>query len=193
MFPQLETDRLLLREIRSDDAEALFACFSSEEVTRFYGMETMDGLLQAENLIELFSRRYEEKVGIRWGIERKGEAGLIGTIGFNSWNPKNKRAEIGYELHPEHWRKGYVSEALAKVLSYGFEALDLNRIGAVVFPENEASNRLLHKAGFEKEGLLREYMCQNGIAHDTNSYSILKKSFIEAQARQNGEAVPAAN
>ena len=189
MFQQLETDRLLLRELTYDDAEALFACFSSAEVMRFYGSEPMHSLMQAENLIELFSKRYEEKTAIRWGIERKGKSGIIGTIGFNSWNPKNKRAEIGYELHPDHWRRGYVSEALAAVLFYGFEALDLNRVGAVVFPENEASNRLLQKAGFEREGLLKEYICQNGIAHDTFVYSLLKKSFTKAQTGQSNQAM----
>lgn len=193
MFPQLATDRLLLRELTKDDKAALFACFSSEEVTRFYGMEKMDSLVQAENLIELFANRFKEKTGIRWGIERKGEGGIIGTIGFNAWNPKNKRAEIGYELHPDHWRRGYVSEALAKVLSYGFEAQDLNRIGAVVFPENEASNRLLQKAGFEKEGRLREYICQNGIAHDTYIYSMLKKSYTETIFGQKHTPMPATN
>lgn len=89
--------------------------------------------------------------------------------------PKHKRAEIGYEIHPGHWRKGYSSEAVSKVLSYGFEVMNLTRIGAVVFIENEASNKLLTKMGFEKEGVLRKYMYQNGKAHDTNVYSLLKR------------------
>ncbi|MBS4190560.1 GNAT family N-acetyltransferase [Bacillus sp. FJAT-49705] len=175
MFPILETERLILREITKEDAEDIFACFSNNDVTRYYGQETLDSIDQAEKIIEFFSNNYNEKRGIRWGIERKGSKGIIGTIGFNAWIPKHKRAEIGYEIYPEHWRKGYSSEAVSKVLSYGFEDMDLTRIGAVVFIENEASNNLLTKMGFEKEGVLRKYMYQNGIAYDTNVYSLLKK------------------
>lgn len=87
---------------------------------------------------------------------------------------KHRRAEIGYEIIPAHWRNGFASEAVSEVVSYGFAALGLTRIGAVVFTENEASNRLLVKMGFQKEGVLRQYMYQNGIPYDTNMYSLLK-------------------
>ncbi len=174
MFPILETERLVLRELTKDDAEAIFACFSNEDVTRFYGQETLERVEQAEQMIEFFNKSYGEKRGIRWGIERKGTKGIIGTVGFNAWLPKHRRAEIGYEIHPDYWRKGYTAEAVSKVLSYGFMEMGLTRIGAVVFLENEASNRLLTKLGFQKEGVLRNYMYQNGKACDTNVYSLLK-------------------
>ncbi|MGE8077504.1 GNAT family N-acetyltransferase [Peribacillus loiseleuriae] len=175
MFPILETDRLILREINKEDAEGLFACFSNNDVTRFYGQETLESIEQAEKFVDFFSKNYIDKRGIRWGIERKGTKGIIGTIGFNAWLPKHKRAEIGYEIHPEQWRKGYTMEAVSKVISYGFEKMNLTRIGAVVFIENEASNKLLTKIGFQKEGILRDYMYQNGKAHDTYVYSFLKR------------------
>ena len=175
MFPTLWTDRLILREITKEDAKGIFACFSNENVTRFYGQETLEGIEQAESFVDFFSNSYREKRGIRWGIERREAEGIIGTIGFNAWSPKHKRAEIGYEIHPSHWRKGYTAEALSIVISYGFEKLDLNRIGAVVFTENEASNKLLVKAGFQKEGVLKEYMYQGGKAYDTYVYSLLRK------------------
>ncbi|MCM3413711.1 GNAT family N-acetyltransferase [Metabacillus litoralis] len=175
MFPTLWTDRLILREITKEDAKGIFACFSNENVTRFYGQETLERIEQAESFVDFFSNSYREKRGIRWGIERREAEGIIGTIGFNAWSPKHKRAEIGYEIHPSHWRKGYTAEALSTVISYGFEKLDLNRIGAVVFTENEASNKLLVKAGFQKEGVLKEYMYQGGKAYDTYVYSLLRK------------------
>jgi ribosomal-protein-alanine N-acetyltransferase len=173
MFPILETERLILREITKADCEDIFACFSNNDVTRYYGQESFQNIEQAEQLIEFFSKNYNEKRGIRWGIERKGIKGIIGTVGFNAWLPKHKRAEIGYEVHPEQWRKGYISEAVCKVLSYGFEVMDLTRIGAVVFIDNEASNNLITKIGFQKEGVLRKYIYQNGVAYDTNIYSLL--------------------
>ncbi len=174
IFPRLETDRLVLREISREDAEGIFACFSNENVMRYYGQETLNNLEQAEAFVEFFANSYKEKKGIRWGIERKGTHGIIGTIGFNSWSPKHKRAEIGYEIHPKQWRKGFTSESILKVIQYGFDELGLTRIGAVVFTENEASNQLLSKVGFQKEGILRNYMYQNGKPHDTYIYSLIR-------------------
>ncbi|OCA84019.1 acetyltransferase [Bacillus sp. FJAT-27225] len=174
MFPTLETDRLVLREISKDDTGGIFACFSNENVTRFYGQEPLERIVQAEAFVDFFAKNYKEKRGIRWGIEIKGHQGIIGTIGFNAWSPKHKRAEIGYEIHPEHWRKGYTSEAVLKAIQYGFDELGLARIGAVVFINNEASNNLLNKLGFQKEGILRDYMYQNGETYDTYVYSLLK-------------------
>jgi [ribosomal protein S5]-alanine N-acetyltransferase len=176
MFPILETERLILREIKKEDSENIFACFSNNDVTRYYGQQSFQNIEQAEQLVEFFSKNYNEKRGIRWGIERKGSKGIIGTVGFNAWLPKHKRAEIGYEIHPDQWRKGYTIEAVSKVLSFGFNSMDLTRIGAVVFIDNEASNNLLTKIGFQKEGVLRNYMYQNGIAHDTNVYSLLNNN-----------------
>ena len=171
MIPALETERLILREIRLEDAASLFSVFSHAAVTQYYGMSTFDKLVQAEQLIEAFSKNFTEKRGVRWGIEIKGEKKLAGTIGFNHWSPAHKRAEIGYELHPDVWGHGYASEALEQVLEYGFQDMKLNRIGAVVFLKNEASSQLLRKQGFEKEGILRNYMCQNGKTYNVYVYS----------------------
>ena len=175
MFPNLETERLILRELTQEDAKSIFHCFSHEEVIRYYGQEPFTDFKQAEKLIMLFSKNFTEKRGIRWGIERKETKGIIGTIGFNVWSPTHKRAEIGYEIHPDYWRQGFTKEAVQKVIAYGFEDMKLNRIGAVVFLENEASTQLLIKLGFQQEGILRDYMYQKGQAYDTFIYSLLKK------------------
>lgn len=82
MFPALETERLYLREITEDDAEDIFACFSNDNVTRFYGQETLNNIAQAKQFVDFFSKSYKDKRGLRWGIERKGAKGLIGTIGL---------------------------------------------------------------------------------------------------------------
>ena len=93
---------------------------------------------------------------------------------MQEWSLEHKRANISYALFPEKWGYGYASEAVDKVISYGFQELGLERIGAVVFVENEASNQLLIKLGFTKEGTLKNYMYQNDIPFDTNIYSLLK-------------------
>lgn len=176
MFPEIETERLRLREIKPEDAAVLFAYFSKEITIRYYGQEPFQQVEDAEMLIEAFRKTYEEKKGIRWGIECRETNELIGTIGYHLWSPRHKRAEIGYDLHPDHWGKGYATEAVKAVIHYGFQEMELNRIGAVVFLENEASHKLLRKLGFEKEGILKEYMYQNGLAQDTILYSLLKET-----------------
>ncbi|WHY55914.1 GNAT family N-acetyltransferase [Peribacillus simplex] len=174
MFPVLNTERLCFREIRESDAQAVFQCLSKDEVTRFYGQDSLENVEQAKDIIASFAKNHLEKRAIRWGIERKDTQELIGTIGFHAHSPKYRRAEIGYEIHPAHWRKGFASEALKEIIDYGFNDLDLTRIGAVVFLENKPSSELLLKLGFIQEGILRSYIYQNGIPHDTYVYSLLK-------------------
>ncbi|EPD53713.1 GNAT family protein [Paenisporosarcina sp. FSL H8-0542] len=174
MFPILETERLVLRELIESDALDILNCFSNSDVLRYYGQNPLTSVDQVKQIVRNFSKNYDEKSGIKWGIEMKGTDGIIGTIGLQDWSKGHKRADISYALFPEHWGKGYATEAVSKVISYGFKELGLMRIGAVVFVENKASNELLTKLGFVKEGTLRNYMYQNDVPFDTDIYSLLK-------------------
>ncbi|MCK1995200.1 GNAT family N-acetyltransferase [Peribacillus muralis] len=174
MFPELNTKRLRLREIHEHDAEALFQILSTDEVIRFYGQDALLDVQQAKDIVASFAKNYLENRVIRWGIERKDTKELIGTIGFHAYSPNYRRAEIGYVIHPAHWRIGFASEALKEIIAYGFNNLQLTRIGAVVFLENQPSSNLLIKHGFIQEGILRSYIYQYGIPHDTYMYSLLK-------------------
>ena len=169
----LTTKRLHLREITPEDAPAIFSYFSNHEVTKYYGMEPLTTIEQAEHLVSHFSTIYAQNKGMRWAIELKEQSGLIGTIGINLLSISHKRAEVGYELHPDYWGKGLVGEALEAVVQFAFEELQLNRIGATVFVENETSQHVLIRQGFEREGLLRQYIVQSGIAHDVYIYAKL--------------------
>ena len=173
MFPILLTPRTTLREITEVDADTIFDCFSQKEVIRYYGQEKLTTFQEALHLIDIFAENYRNQKGLRWGIERIDTGELMGTVGFNQWNQKHKRAEIGYELHPKYWGHGYASESASAVMAYGFDTLQLVRIGAVVFLENKASQHVLEKLGFQQEGVLKNYMYQNGKAHDTFVYSSL--------------------
>jgi len=177
IFPALETERLILREIRTTDLDSIFDFLSREDVTRYYGMDAVTNSSQVHDLINFFKENFQAQRGYRWGIVLKENEKLIGTCGFNALVPKNSRAEIGYELHPDYWRKGYVKEAVSKIISYGFETLNLNRIGAVVYPENNPSISLLTNLGFTNEGLLRKYLIQGTTSHDTFVFSILKEEW----------------
>ncbi|QOS89590.1 GNAT family N-acetyltransferase [Peribacillus sp. JNUCC41] len=173
MFPILETERLILRELVEDDAVDILKCFSNPEVLRYYGQTPLTNTVQVKQIIRKFSKNFDEKRGIKWGIELKGKDGIIGTIGLQEWSHEHKRAELSYALFPNEWGNGYATEAVSKVISYGFKELDLTRIGAVVFIENKASNKLLTNLGFKKEGILRNYMYQNDVSFDTNLYSLI--------------------
>ncbi|MFP7732060.1 GNAT family N-acetyltransferase [Priestia aryabhattai] len=174
MFPELETRRLRLREIVENDVDEILKCFSDEDVLRYYGQKTLESIVQVKQIIKNFSRGYEEKQLIKWGIQLKGKEKLVGTIGFQEWSSEHKKANVSYALFPEYWNKGYATGAVHEAISYGFNGLHLKRIGAVVFTQNSGSITLLSKLGFKKEGTLREYMYQNGIPFDTYVYSLLR-------------------
>ena len=175
-FPKLETERLRLRELTLLDAETMFRYFSKESVIRYFGMDSFQNIEQAKTTIQTFKIVMKKEVYFA-GELRKGTGQLIGTCGFHLINNHHRRAEIGYELDDTYWGQGYASEALQAILAYGFETLQLIRIAAVVYVENKASQQLLIKAGFQEEGLLRKHMIQNGVAHDTILYSLLKEEW----------------
>ncbi|MEK4228520.1 GNAT family N-acetyltransferase [Solibacillus sp. FSL H8-0538] len=174
MFPVLETKRLVLKELVENDAQNILKCFSNDDVLRYYGQKPLTSIEQVKQIIKNFAEQFKEKSGMKWGIELKETGTIIGTIGLQEWSLEHKRANISYAIFPEKWGNGYASEAVDKVISYGFQELGLERIGAVVFVENKASSQLLIKLGFTKEGTLKKYMYQNDKPYDTDVYSLLK-------------------
>jgi [ribosomal protein S5]-alanine N-acetyltransferase len=172
-FPILTTPRLRLTEVESDHASALFEVFSNPEVVKYYGMDPMHELLQAEKIIQHFRNIYDMKKGMRWAITLNDGNKFVGTIGLNNLALGMKKAEVGFEIHPDSWRSGITSEALRAVLAYSFEELGLHRIGAVTFPANVASIGLLKKNGFVEEGKLKSYLFQNGQSQDALMFSIV--------------------
>lgn len=176
-FPTLDTERLRLVEVEMEHASALFENFSNPKVLEYYGSELMTEITQAEKIISHFKSAFETKRGIRWAIILKEHNRFVGTIGLNSLSLGMKKAEVGYEIHPDFWRTGITSEALKSVLTYSFDELNLNRIGAITFLENIASIGLLQKHGFQKEGVLRSYLFQNGQSFDGQLFSILREEW----------------
>ncbi|GLT95233.1 hypothetical protein SLE2022_129270 [Rubroshorea leprosula] len=85
-----------------------------------------------------------------------------------------RRGEIGYALNAKYWGKGIATEAVKMAVSCAFKELKcLSRVEGLVFAENKASQRVLEKAGFVKEGLLRKYFCVKGKNIDIIVYSII--------------------
>ncbi|NGM83491.1 GNAT family N-acetyltransferase [Paenibacillus sp. 7124] len=176
-FPILETDRFVLRQLNQDDSREIFQYFSLDEVTKFYDLESFTNIEQAEELIRRWNQRFEKNQGIRWGITLRSESRVIGTCGFHGWMKNHYKAEIGYELIPEYWRQGYMTEVIQKAIEFGFNNLGLNRIEAFVEPENVGSRRVLEKIGFREEGTLKEHFYWRNRFVDTVIYALLKKDY----------------
>jgi len=155
-FPELETPRLRLREITADDAGWYLAHFSRPEIVRGQGFPPPADLGAARGelrayVLDLFARR----AGFRWGIALRGRQDLIGSLGFYRWlDTPRPQAEIGYDLDPEWWGRGIMTEALGAVLDFGFGRMCLQRVEALVMTDNERSCRLLERLGFAREATL---------------------------------------
>lgn len=174
VFPEIETPCLLLTEIIQEHLDDLFRLFGDARVTQYYNIRTFRKTEDRQIYLDWFRDRFHSRQGIRWGIRIKGEEGIAGTIGYNNFTPRH-RANIGYDLCSDHWNRGYMSEALTAVMKYGFETLAINRIEAEVMPGNTASETLLQKNGFRKEGLLREWMYWDDRHFDMCMYSCLRR------------------
>jgi ribosomal-protein-alanine N-acetyltransferase len=178
-FPDLQTERLLLRAFRPADAAAVFEIFSQEAVTRYHNLETMQSIEQAQKLVEGRASLCERGLGIRWAIVLGGD--LIGSCGYYKLDKANRSAEVGYDLHPARWRQGLMSEALRAAIDFGFSErffFSLNRIEALTFLEHEASIGLLRKLGFQEEGIRRQAGYWKGAYHDLRSFALLRQDWV---------------
>jgi ribosomal-protein-alanine N-acetyltransferase len=149
-FPTLHTERFDLIEITQKHLSDLFALFCDENVVRFYNLLPFKNESEGKRLIELFQTRFANQTGIRWGIALKNTTNIIGTIGYNSYIT-NHKATIGYDLQASYWNRGFATEALQKIIDYGFNELQINRIEAEVMQGNLASEKVLTKLHFKKE------------------------------------------
>ena len=175
-FKSLYTTRLDLIEIKQEHLGDIFKLFSDNKVTQFYNIVTLTKKEEAQKFIDWFQNRFNDNVGIRWGISLKGHNNIIGTIGFNNFT-KNHRANIGFDLQVDYWNNGYLTEAIKRVTDFGFNNLDINRIEAEVMQGNIASEKVLAKNGFKNEGVLRQWMYWNDKYYDMTMFSLLQSDF----------------
>jgi len=172
-FPNITTNRLELRQLDSNDLGFIFRHFSDPEVNRFIlDDEPVQTIDQAQEIIDFYVP--PRKSYNRWVITLKAEGTPIGTCGFHKWDERNNHAEIGYDLSPAYWHNGYMTEALQSAIKIGFETFKLNRIEAIVHPDNTASLRLLERLGFQQEGILRQSLRQGSQYYDHWLLSLLK-------------------
>ena len=180
-FPELETRRLALTSLDDKDAAAIFDLFSDESAVEYYNIEAFTDIAQAEELIKIFQNLFLNSTGIRWAIRSKDSGNRLETCGFNSWSKGMKSAEIGYDLMPSHWKQEYSTEAVSRIIDAAFSGVlacgPLHRIQADTIPGNMASEKLLYRLGFQKEGLRRECGNWKGKFHNLTGFGLLKHEF----------------
>lgn len=173
-FPELHTDRLLLRRLKPDDQEDIFELRSNPDVMRYIPRPLAVTIDDAAAHIEVTSKMLDENVGINWGIKEKSSNKIIGSIGIFRVMKEHYRGEVGYILNPKWHNKGIMNEALGVVLSYGFEKMKLHSIEAIIDPDNIASARLLEKNKFRREGLHKQNCFFEGQFSDSAVYSMVR-------------------
>jgi ribosomal-protein-alanine N-acetyltransferase len=151
-FPNLITDRLFLRDLRAEDAEEIFKLRSDASVNQFIERQQAVTMADAVEYIQKIQALAENNEVITWAITMIGEAKLIGAILYWHIVEEKHEAELGYELLPEYQGKGLMTEALKKVIEFGFEQLKLKTILAEPNRANVKSIKLLESLGFGLTG-----------------------------------------
>jgi ribosomal-protein-alanine N-acetyltransferase len=173
-FKIIETARLLLKGLTPKDVFAIFSTLPKAEIMEVMGHRNEEEYQQEEhkhlNGYAAYNRQF-----LYFLMVDKATGKIIGRCALHNWNPDHRRAELGYRMIEEDFkRKGLMSEAVKALVEYGFGEMGLHRIEALVGAENVPSIRIIEKNGFVREGLLRKHYFINGNYMDSILYAKLK-------------------
>lgn len=152
----LETDRLILREFKIDDAEAMYRNWATDpECCKYLAWDVHQNLDETKSVIQKWIDEYQ-KGSYQWVVELKENHEIIGSITVVRVHEEHKTAEIGYCYGSKFWHHGYATEALRCVIEYllnecGFYLVECGHISG-----NPASGRVMQKAGMKQDAILRE-------------------------------------
>jgi ribosomal-protein-alanine N-acetyltransferase len=159
-FPTLTTERLDLRAVQSSDGSFYHQLLSVAEVTRFSDLPDRAARAQADRFVDWMSKLFSSGSGSAWLIQKRNTGRALGAIRINRIHKRWRCGEIGYESDPEFWGRGLMTEAVRAVVVCG------HRMEAWTLPGNDASDRVLVKAGFNYEGTLKQRAWFKGAFHD---------------------------
>ena len=159
IVPVLETERLILREWRESDVEALASMYADAETMRFIsdsGTATRDEAAQHVN--DLMYHWESHGYG-QWAVEERSSGDFVGRIGLTQREDFDRDVEVGWVVDRSRWGRGYATEGGSMSIRYAFETLGLERLVSVVAPDNAASRRVEEKLGLrvtiERESVYR--------------------------------------
>jgi ribosomal-protein-alanine N-acetyltransferase len=177
MVPDIETPRMVLRQLTEDNMDFIFEMFSRDETNSFVAEDPVNSMEEARELYETYIRPKPHL--FRLGLFLKDTGQPIGTIGLYGIKAEDFRAVMGFDLLSEFWGWGYMAEAATALLDHAFGKMNFNRIQASADADNVRSLATLERIGFKKEGLMRQKDFYKGAFHDDVVYSILRGEWIE--------------
>ena len=176
LMAQLETGRLLLRELVQEDWAAIHRYGSDPEVSRYmdWGPNT-EADTDAFMAQALAVQRAEPRPNFQLAVVLKREDRLIGVCTLVFSDIPSREATLGYAYERAAWGQGYATEAARAMLAFGFGELGQHRIWATCAPANIGSKRVLEKIGMQREGYLRAHRWVKGRWRDSLLYAILEQ------------------
>lgn len=171
-FNQIETERLVIRRFRRDDAARFSAYRSIPDVARYQSWEAPYSLDEAEAFMDEMAGSHPDTEGewFQFAVERRAESGLIGDVAVLVPDGDPGSVEIGYSLDPAFGGHGYASEAVAAVVSYFFEARGKNEVMAWTDTRNLPSIALVERLGFRRDPASRQHTMFKGAWCDEDRY-----------------------
>jgi len=155
-FKELETDGLFLRNISSEDREFIFAVFTNDKVNQYlFDTEPFTDIQGADEIIDFYLQA-EPREWHRWVIVRKSDGVKLGTCGFHCWDRSKGCCDVGYDLYPDFWGRGYMSEAMQAIIAFARDDMKVNYINACIYNDNDNSIRLAEKHGFTYKGQIKD-------------------------------------
>jgi len=179
--PTLTYGNITLRPSRESDIEGIFNACQDPLISHFTTVPAKYTLEHAQSFVrELDPEGLQNRREIRFIIESNhGQTpGLAGVISFHSPNFNNKVAEIGYWITKEFRAQSIGTTAVKVLTNFGFETMGWNRIEAMIDHDNEASKKVVTRAGYEHEGLLRQRVVRaDGSIIDMDVFAVLQKNW----------------
>lgn len=176
-LPTLETERLVLRKLRMDDAAGVFSYASDPEITKHTAWPPHRTLADSEAYLDMALGLYEGGNEALWGVVLKEEDRVVGTCGLYDIDLRHRTAALGYVLALRLRGRGFMPEAMRAVLGWGFGPLALQRIQGVCRVDNAPSTRVMEKLGLSQEGVMRSCRVVKGQRIDMKLYAILASEF----------------
>ncbi|HEY3501061.1 MAG TPA: GNAT family N-acetyltransferase [Polyangiaceae bacterium] len=165
-LPTIRGDGVELRALGEDDVPALFEIFGDAEVARYWSRDPFASLEVAREFLGEIQEGFATGRLFQWGILPAALGRIVGTCTLFQFDLAHRRCEIGFALGRAFWGRGIASNAVASVLRFAFEELQLHRVEADADPRNARSLALLERLGFRREGVLRERYLVNGELQD---------------------------
>jgi ribosomal-protein-alanine N-acetyltransferase len=175
LFTNLETERLLLKNISPSDREFIFNQFSNDYINRYlFDAEPVTDINGADDIISFYIKP-EPRHEHRWILNLKQDARKIGTCGFHCWNPNESTVEIGYDLLEQYTGQGYMNEALKAIIEFAKTRMKIRVINACIYTENKQSINLAIRNGFVLTSAT-DYSVFRGERYLHNIYSLVIKT-----------------